>query len=88
MQEVAGTREHHGDTGGIGRGYHLFIADGTTGLDAGGGAGIDSGLQAISKGEQTIGSNHAALEIKTSLTTRKAVKLIVDNAVAVAPKAE
>ena len=27
-------------------------------------------------------------EIKTSLTTRKAIKLIVDNAVAVAPKAE
>jgi len=29
-----------------------------------------------------------AEEIKTSLTTRKAIKLIVDNAVAVAPKAE
>ncbi len=59
---VAG--EDHGHSGGIRSGDDFLIAHGASGLDTGGGSGVDGGLEAIGEGEHGIGSDDGAFQIK------------------------
>ena len=65
MAEMAVAGEDHGDARGIGGGDDFFVTHGATGLDAGGDAGIDGGLQAVVEGEHGIGGDDGSVEIET-----------------------
>lgn len=65
MPEMAVAGEDHGDAGGVGGGDDFFIAHGAAGLDAGGDASIDGGLQAVGEGEHGIGGDDGAFEVET-----------------------
>ena len=54
MSEVTVTGEDHGHVGGVGGSDDFFVADRAAGLDAGGGASIDGGLEAVGEGEHGV----------------------------------
>ena len=64
MPEVAVAGEDHGHAGGVCGGDDFFVAHGSAGLDAGGGAGIDGGLESIGEGEHGIGGDDGAFEVE------------------------
>ena len=65
MPEVAVAGEDHGHAGFVSGGDDFFVTDGSAGLDAGGGAGIDGGLEAVGKWEHRVGCNDAAFGVET-----------------------
>ena len=52
MEEMAVSRKYHGNSRGISGGNHFLVADGTSGLDAGGGSVVNRPLEAVCKREQ------------------------------------
>ena len=54
------TGEDHGHVGSVGGGDDFLVADGAAGLDAGGGTGVDRGLEAVGEREQAVGGDDAA----------------------------
>ena len=54
MEEMAVAREHHCDARGVRGGDHFLVPDGTAGLDAGGGSGVNGYLEAVRKREHGV----------------------------------
>ena len=72
MEEMAVPREHHGNPRGVRSGDHFLVPDGTAGLDAGGGPGVNGYLEAVRKRDHGVGSHHAALQVQAGLGTARA----------------
>jgi hypothetical protein len=74
MPEMPVAGEDHGHAGGVGGGDDFLVADGAAGLDAGGGSGVDGGLQAVGKGNMAseatmlpLRSSPASLAFQTAM---------------------
>lgn len=63
MEEMAVPRKYHGNSRGVSGGNHFLVADGTSGLDAGGGSGVNRHLESVCKREHGVGRHNAALQI-------------------------
>src|SRR5690606_14336065 len=61
MPEVAHTGEHHCDSSLVGGGDHFVVTHGTARLDHGGDAGLGRVVDAVTEGEEGVGSHDRAL---------------------------
>ena len=64
---MAVSRKYHGNSRGVSGGNHFLVADGASGLDAGGGSGVNRHLKAVCKREHGVGRHNTALQIQAGL---------------------
>ena len=62
------SRKYHGNSRGVSGGNHFLVADGASGLDAGGGSGVNGDLEAVRKREHGVRRYNAAFQIQSGLS--------------------
>ena len=68
MFKVAVAGEDHADVVFVAAVDGLLVADGATGLDDGGDAGLVGQFHAVVEGEESVGGQHGTLEVETERT--------------------